>query len=183
MHLPWAKPHCQTFAGGRAASICCVGGSGRTLCVCACVCVCVCVCAGLIAAACGAVLLCENAFARIDRGAGLPHVNRLPYLPQEAAKYVQTCHTHTHAHTRNPKLMKALTRAMLCACAVTCARTVPCVLVLCHVCSYCAMCAPVHVSAHVCIHACSASCMHACSALPALLTHHSSVVCACPGFR
>lgn len=42
--------------------------------------------AGLIAAATGARLLCENAFARVDRGAGLPHCTRLPYFPQEAAQ-------------------------------------------------------------------------------------------------
>ncbi len=44
-----------------------------------------------IAAACGgAALLCENAFARVDRGAGLPHLKRLPYFPQEAARCVWT---------------------------------------------------------------------------------------------
>ncbi|KAK9806179.1 hypothetical protein WJX72_004533 [[Myrmecia] bisecta] len=42
--------------------------------------------AGKIAVASGAVLICENSFARIDRGEGLPHVQRLPYFPQEAAK-------------------------------------------------------------------------------------------------
>ncbi|KXZ51227.1 hypothetical protein GPECTOR_13g714 [Gonium pectorale] len=41
--------------------------------------------AGQIAAATGAVLLCEGAFARADRGAGLPPLRRLPYFPQEAA--------------------------------------------------------------------------------------------------
>ncbi|PRW56678.1 decarboxylase [Chlorella sorokiniana] len=40
---------------------------------------------GRIAAATGAALLCENAFARVDRGAGLPNLQRLPYFPQEAA--------------------------------------------------------------------------------------------------
>ncbi|KAI3427920.1 hypothetical protein D9Q98_006312 [Chlorella vulgaris] len=40
---------------------------------------------GRIAAATGAALLCENAFARLDRGAGLPDVQRLPYFPQDAA--------------------------------------------------------------------------------------------------
>lgn len=40
---------------------------------------------GRIAAATGAVLLCENAFARLDRGAGLPAMQRLPYFPHEAA--------------------------------------------------------------------------------------------------
>jgi acetolactate synthase-1/2/3 large subunit len=41
--------------------------------------------AGQIAAAVGAVLLCENSFARLDRGQGLPAVQRLPYFPQDAA--------------------------------------------------------------------------------------------------
>ncbi|KAL4444371.1 hypothetical protein ABPG75_012108 [Micractinium tetrahymenae] len=40
---------------------------------------------GRIAAATGAALLCENAFARLDRGAGLPCPARLPYFPQDAA--------------------------------------------------------------------------------------------------
>jgi hypothetical protein len=35
------------------------------------------------------VLLCENAFARADRGAGCPHLRRLPYFPQEAARRVR----------------------------------------------------------------------------------------------
>jgi hypothetical protein len=37
---------------------------------------------GRIAAATGAALYCENAFARLDRGAGLPNLMRLPYFPQ-----------------------------------------------------------------------------------------------------
>ena len=37
--------------------------------------------AGRIAAATGAALYCENAFARLDRGAGLPDIQRLPYFP------------------------------------------------------------------------------------------------------
>lgn len=41
--------------------------------------------AGRIASALGAVLMCEPLPARIDRGAGLPHVTRIPYFPQEAA--------------------------------------------------------------------------------------------------
>ncbi|KAL6753211.1 thiamine diphosphate-binding protein [Haematococcus lacustris] len=40
--------------------------------------------AGLVAAATGASLMCENAFARVDRGAGLPVLTRLPYFPQES---------------------------------------------------------------------------------------------------
>eukprot|EP01065_Artemidia_motanka_P015809 TRINITY_DN1952_c1_g3_i2.p1 TRINITY_DN1952_c1_g3~~TRINITY_DN1952_c1_g3_i2.p1 ORF type:complete len:595 (+),score=103.45 TRINITY_DN1952_c1_g3_i2:140-1786(+) len=34
----------------------------------------------------GAALFCENAFARVDRGAGLPEVQRLPYFPAEAKR-------------------------------------------------------------------------------------------------
>ncbi|KAG2443900.1 hypothetical protein HXX76_002240 [Chlamydomonas incerta] len=41
--------------------------------------------AGQVAAATGATLLCEGAFARADRGAGLPALRRLPYFPHEAA--------------------------------------------------------------------------------------------------
>ncbi len=38
--------------------------------------------AGRIAAATGSALYCENAFARMDRGAGLPDIQRLPSFPQ-----------------------------------------------------------------------------------------------------
>jgi acetolactate synthase-1/2/3 large subunit len=41
--------------------------------------------AGRIAAHTGAQLLCESAFARLDRGAGLPCPARLPYFPEDAA--------------------------------------------------------------------------------------------------
>eukprot|EP00798_Chlamydomonas_sp_ICE-L_P013924 gene13924-19854_t len=40
--------------------------------------------AGRICAASGAVMLCEGAFARLDRGCGHPCPSRLPYFPQEA---------------------------------------------------------------------------------------------------
>jgi acetolactate synthase I/II/III large subunit len=40
--------------------------------------------AGRAAAALGATLFCENAFTRLDRGAGLPVPRRLPYFPQDA---------------------------------------------------------------------------------------------------
>ena len=39
-----------------------------------------------IAAATGCALLCENAFARIDRGAGAPAFERVPYFPADALK-------------------------------------------------------------------------------------------------
>ena len=41
--------------------------------------------AGRICTKTGASLLCENAFARVDRGEGLPCPNRLPYFPDAAA--------------------------------------------------------------------------------------------------
>ena len=37
-----------------------------------------------IRAATGAHFLCENAFSRVDRGAGVPAVTRLPYFPADA---------------------------------------------------------------------------------------------------
>lgn len=40
---------------------------------------------GRIAAALKAPIFCENAFSRLDRGAGLPAMKRLPYFPHEAA--------------------------------------------------------------------------------------------------
>ena len=39
---------------------------------------------GKIAAALRASLFCENSFSRLDRGAGLPSPQRLPYFPQDA---------------------------------------------------------------------------------------------------
>ena len=41
--------------------------------------------AGRICTKTGAALLCENAFARVDRGGGLPCPTRLPYFPDVAA--------------------------------------------------------------------------------------------------
>lgn len=38
--------------------------------------------AGCIGAVTGASLLCEGAFARVERGCGLPSLTRLPYFPQ-----------------------------------------------------------------------------------------------------
>jgi len=40
--------------------------------------------AGRIARACRATLLCETGFARLETGAGLPVVRRLPYFPEQA---------------------------------------------------------------------------------------------------
>lgn len=39
---------------------------------------------GRIAVASGCALYCENSFARLDRGTGLPNLTRLPYFPQDA---------------------------------------------------------------------------------------------------
>lgn len=41
--------------------------------------------AGRVAVITGAALFCENAFARLDRGAGRPDLQRLPYFPQVGA--------------------------------------------------------------------------------------------------
>ncbi len=61
--------------------------------------------AGRLAAACGAALLCENAFARMERGAGLPHVRRLPYFPQEAARCARARSAQARpVSTREPRL-------------------------------------------------------------------------------
>lgn len=46
---------------------------------------------GRIAAATGAALICETAFARLDRGAGLPALQRLPYFPQVRARRAWGC--------------------------------------------------------------------------------------------
>lgn len=42
--------------------------------------------AGMIAAATGAALYCETFPARVDRGGGLPAIDRLPYFPETAAE-------------------------------------------------------------------------------------------------
>ncbi|KAJ9469012.1 putative acetolactate synthase large subunit IlvX [Diplonema papillatum] len=42
--------------------------------------------AGRVCAAANAALMCENAFSRVDRGAGRPAVARLPYFPADARK-------------------------------------------------------------------------------------------------
>lgn len=42
--------------------------------------------AAAVSKALGAPLLCANNFARVDRGAGVPAVTRLPYFPRDAAK-------------------------------------------------------------------------------------------------
>ncbi|PSC72378.1 acetolactate synthase large subunit [Micractinium conductrix] len=57
---------------------------------------------GRIAAATGAALLCENAFARLDRGAGLPTPARLPYFPQDAAAALAPYHLLLVLDARRP---------------------------------------------------------------------------------
>lgn len=58
-----------------------------------------------MAAATGAVLMCENAFARVDRGAGLPVLRRLPYFPQEAAAALAPFKMVVTVGTRRPVAM------------------------------------------------------------------------------
>ena len=41
----------------------------------------------------GCTLVCLNNFPRIDRGGGLPEVERMPYFPQEAQAYLQSFET------------------------------------------------------------------------------------------
>ncbi|GAX84714.1 hypothetical protein CEUSTIGMA_g12136.t1 [Chlamydomonas eustigma] len=45
--------------------------------------------AGRISSRTGIQLLCEGAFARVERGLGLPILRRLPYFPQEAEKVLR----------------------------------------------------------------------------------------------
>jgi acetolactate synthase-1/2/3 large subunit len=61
--------------------------------------------AGDVAAMVDAVLLCENAFARIDRGGGLPHPTRLPYFPQDAARALAAFDVVVTADARRPIAM------------------------------------------------------------------------------
>ena len=58
--------------------------------------------AGRLAAALGAQLFCENAFARLDRGAGLPALQRLPYFPQDAAAALAKFQTLLLVDARRP---------------------------------------------------------------------------------
>jgi hypothetical protein len=61
--------------------------------------------AGKVAAATGTVLLCENGFARIDRGAGLPSPRRLPYFPQDAVAALSQFKMLVTVGTRRPVAM------------------------------------------------------------------------------
>ncbi|KAL6776627.1 hypothetical protein ACKKBG_A21880 [Auxenochlorella protothecoides x Auxenochlorella symbiontica] len=57
---------------------------------------------GQIAAASGADLLCENSFARVDRGHGLPKFRRVPYFPQEASAALGKYETLVLVDARRP---------------------------------------------------------------------------------
>lgn len=61
--------------------------------------------AGDVAAMVDAALLCENAFARIDRGGGLPHPTRLPYFPRDAARALAAFDVIVTADARRPIAM------------------------------------------------------------------------------
>jgi acetolactate synthase-1/2/3 large subunit len=58
--------------------------------------------AARVAAACGAALLCEVFPARIDRGAGRPHVEKLPYFPEHAQERLARCDALLLAGARPP---------------------------------------------------------------------------------
>jgi hypothetical protein len=67
--------------------------------------------AGLIAAACGAHAYVEPLFARVDRGAGLPHLRRIPYFPQARREPALPPHV-THPPALGPICRMAATRAV-----------------------------------------------------------------------
>ncbi|KAI8469996.1 MAG: thiamine pyrophosphate enzyme, N-terminal TPP binding domain-containing protein [Monoraphidium minutum] len=58
--------------------------------------------AGLVAAAVGAHAYVEPLFARVDRGAGAPHLRRLAYFPQEAAAQLAGYDVILLVDTRRP---------------------------------------------------------------------------------
>lgn len=58
--------------------------------------------AGRIASACGAQLICETFFARMERGEGLPAPTRLPYFPEQAIKVMSRYDSVVIAGTRRP---------------------------------------------------------------------------------
>ena len=61
--------------------------------------------AGAVAALLGGELLCENAFARVDRGADLPSPRRLPYFPKDAARELARFHTVVCVDAKRPVAM------------------------------------------------------------------------------
>ena len=61
--------------------------------------------AGAVAALLGGELLCENAFARVDRGADLPSPRRLPYFPKDAARELAKFQTVVCVDAKRPVAM------------------------------------------------------------------------------
>ena len=61
--------------------------------------------AGAVAGLLGGELLCENAFARVDRGADLPSPRRLPYFPKDAARELARFHTVVCVDAKRPVAM------------------------------------------------------------------------------
>ena len=61
--------------------------------------------AGAVAALLGGELLCENAFARVDRGADLPSPRRLPYFPKDAARELARFQTVVCVDAKRPVAM------------------------------------------------------------------------------
>ena len=53
----------------------------------------------------GADVVCENAFARVDRGGSLPHLTRLPYFPKDAAKKLESYDVVVTCDARRPIAM------------------------------------------------------------------------------
>ena len=60
---------------------------------------------GKVAAVTGAHVLCENAFARVDRGGTLPHLTRLPYFPKDAAAALEAYEVVVTCDARRPIAM------------------------------------------------------------------------------
>lgn len=58
--------------------------------------------AARVAAATGAALICEVFPTRIERGAGLPRLERLPYFPEQAQQRLAGCDTVVLAGARDP---------------------------------------------------------------------------------
>ena len=61
--------------------------------------------AGAVAALLGGELLCENNFARVDRGFDLPSPRRLPYFPKDAARELARFHTVVCVDAKRPVAM------------------------------------------------------------------------------
>lgn len=57
---------------------------------------------GQIASKLGAPIFCENAFARLDRGEGMPNLQRLPYFPDDALNTLNQYSTILLVDARRP---------------------------------------------------------------------------------